>query len=239
MTASGDRRSGGTGPPPDRVAERRRRSSPGFDRPRRRDSLTVTCRHTPPILRASGWSTWREEEVVRAFARVVRILHDRRRIGAAQPIGTVRWIGKVPGNAIRPAAGAAAPVTEPAAPLRACFIARIVADRVAIRGHVCARRGLTASHLAPLTAAPHAERQQDGRRSNRQKYRSHSISPRKSGFSSIAGWSDPVDLTTGCPHPTLYIGRLSGRSCTILTGTTTASSCSIPQPCRFATIGIN
>jgi hypothetical protein len=35
------------------------------------------------------------------------------------------------------------------------------------------------------------------------------------------------------------IGRLSGRSCTILNKTTTASPGPIPQPCRFATIGIN
>lgn len=63
--------------------------------------------------------------------------------------------------------------------------------------------------------------------------------PPKSGLSSIMGRPDLVNITSGGTRPSFYIGRFSGTSCTILNETTTPSSCSIPQPCTFATIGIN
>ena len=40
-------------------------------------------------------------------------------------------------------------------------------------------------------------------------------------------------------RPSFSIGRLSGKSCTILSGSTTVAMCFIPQPCTFDTIGIN
>ena len=143
-----------------------------LNRPRRRDSLLVTYRHTPPILNGSWCSTRRIEEVVGALAGVVRVLHDG---GRAR-----RRIRQVARYTVGPAQGAPASVAPPAAPPSgiAVVVARILTG-FPVGVDIGPRRRLTTSDLAFLAAASRREREQGNSQRGRQNRCTHCISPRK------------------------------------------------------------